>query len=309
MVYGGFSKCAYTCQKFQSDTERVLALILERDSQRWFRPVAGQLNIFYRRGIEQPEYVPDFVAATSDSNLLIETKKAIIPAVIFNTKKVLPQHKMFYFWPSKIEMHFLPDVFVLCEVCQGQRYNRETLNVKYKGKSIADVLNMSVKDALPFFEHHKFIYRKLVTLNKVGLEYITLGQASTSLSGGEAQRVKLATFLSNSKLPETPKSATFRSGLEKNKSGGALYIFDEPTTGLHFNDIKKLLYALNRLVNEGNTLIVIEHNPDIIKCADHVIDLGSDGGEAGGHIVFEGSPEDLIKSEKSITGKFLKSKF
>jgi len=208
-----------------------------------------------------------------------------------------------------IEMQFMADVHLECEVCKGNRFKEDVLEITYKEKNIADVLNMTVDEAIIYFEEEDKINIKLKLLQEVGMGYIKLGQSSSTLSGGEAQRVKLATFLSNSKLPETPKSATFRSGLEKNKSGGALYIFDEPTTGLHFNDIKKLLYALNRLVNEGNTLIVIEHNPDIIKCADHVIDLGSDGGEAGGHIVFEGSPEDLIKSEKSITGKFLKSKF
>ncbi|MGE3973126.1 MAG: excinuclease ABC subunit UvrA [Bdellovibrionales bacterium] len=187
----------------------------------------------------------------------------------------------------KIEMHFLPDVFVLCEVCQGQRYNRETLNIKYKGKSIADVLNMSVKEALPFFENHKFIHRKLATLNKVGLEYITLGQSSTSLSGGEAQRVKLSRELS------------------RVSSSNSLYILDEPTTGLHFDDVRKLIELLHGLVDQGNTVVVIEHHLDVIASSDHVIDLGPEGGSAGGSIVAIGTPEQVAKVKASHTGRFL----
>ncbi|MCS3924712.1 excinuclease ABC subunit UvrA [Methanosalsum natronophilum] len=187
-----------------------------------------------------------------------------------------------------IEMHFLPDVYVPCEVCHGKRYNRETLEVKYKNKSIADVLDMTVEEALDFFANIPKIERKLKTLNDVGLSYIKLGQSSTTLSGGEAQRVKLATELS------------------KRPTGKTLYILDEPTTGLHFDDIKKLLDVLHRLVESGNTVIVIEHNLDVIKTADWIIDLGPEGGENGGEIIAEGFPEDIIKVENSYTGEFLK---
>ena len=189
----------------------------------------------------------------------------------------------------KIEMNFLPDVYVTCEVCKGARYNRETLEIKYKGKNIADILNMSVEEALDFFSNIPQILKKLVTLNDVGLGYIRLGQQATTLSGGEAQRVKLATELS-----KASKDKTF-------------YILDEPTTGLHFEDINMLLSVLQRLVNRGNTVVVIEHNLDVIKCADWIIDLGPEGGEEGGNVLFSGTPENLLKIKNSYTGKFLKS--
>ena len=187
----------------------------------------------------------------------------------------------------KIEMHFLPDVYVPCEVCHGRRYNRETLEVKYKGKSIFDVLDMSVAEALDFFKNIPSIYRKLQTLHEVGLDYIKLGQPSTELSGGEAQRVKLATELS------------------KRGTGQTLYVLDEPTTGLHFADVDKLLQVLQKLTDAGNTVVVIEHNLDVIKQADHIIDLGPDGGDRGGEIVVEGTPEEVAKCERSYTGQFL----
>ncbi len=187
----------------------------------------------------------------------------------------------------KIEMHFLPDVYVPCEVCHGKRYNRETLEVKYRGKSIFDVLDMSVAEALDFFKNIPSIYRKLQTLHEVGLDYIKLGQPSTELSGGEAQRVKLATELS------------------KRSTGRTLYVLDEPTTGLHFADVDKLLQVLQKLTDAGNTVVVIEHNLDVIKQADHIIDLGPDGGDRGGEIVAEGTPEEVAKCERSYTGQFL----
>lgn len=187
-----------------------------------------------------------------------------------------------------IEMNFLPDVQVPCEECGGRRYNRETLEVRYKGKSISDVLDMSIEDACQFFEHMPSIYRKIKTLNDVGLGYIRLGQASTTLSGGEAQRVKLATELS------------------KKDTGRTFYILDEPTTGLHFEDINVLLGVLNDLMDKGNTVLVIEHNLDVVKVADWVIDLGEEGGAGGGKIIFEGTPEGLIENPISLTGKFLK---
>ncbi|MGB4401119.1 MAG: excinuclease ABC subunit UvrA, partial [Daejeonella sp.] len=186
-----------------------------------------------------------------------------------------------------IEMNFLPDVQVPCEECSGKRYNRETLEVRYRGKSISDVLDMSIEDAVAFFEPIPSIYRKIKTLAEVGLGYIRLGQSSTTLSGGEAQRVKLATELS------------------KKDTGNTFYILDEPTTGLHFEDISVLLGVLNRLVDHGNTILVIEHNLDVIKVADWVIDLGPEGGSGGGEILFSGLPEDLVKVKKSHTGKYL----
>ncbi|MES2427009.1 MAG: excinuclease ABC subunit UvrA [Bacteroidota bacterium] len=187
-----------------------------------------------------------------------------------------------------IEMNFLPDVQVPCEECGGRRYNRETLEVRYKGKSISDVLDMSIEDAVPFFEHIPSIYRKVKTLLDVGLGYIRLGQSSTTLSGGEAQRVKLATELS------------------KKDTGNTFYILDEPTTGLHFEDINVLLGVLYQLVDKGNTVLVIEHNLDVIKVVDHVIDLGPEGGSGGGNILFSGTPEGLCKVKDSFTGQFLK---
>ena len=187
----------------------------------------------------------------------------------------------------KIEMHFLPDVYVPCEVCKGARYNRETLEVKYKGKSIADVLDMTVDDAVEFFSAIPKIYKKMVTLQEVGLGYIRLGQAATTLSGGEAQRVKLATELA------------------RRSTGKTLYILDEPTTGLHAEDIRKLLDVLQKLVDGGDTVIVIEHNLDVIKVADHIIDLGPEGGNRGGTIVATGTPEQIANVKESYTGKFL----
>lgn len=189
----------------------------------------------------------------------------------------------------RVEMHFLSDVFVTCDTCQGQRYNRETLNVKYREKSISDVLNMNIGEALEFFKNHSQIFRKLETLNRVGLDYMTLGQSSTTLSGGEAQRVKLSKELS-------------RRG-----TGKTLYILDEPTTGLHFDDVRKLIELLQDLTDQGNTVIVIEHNLDVMKNGDWIVDLGPDGGKAGGEIVFSGTPEELIKIPKSETGRFLKT--
>ncbi|MCX7966109.1 MAG: excinuclease ABC subunit UvrA [Syntrophorhabdaceae bacterium] len=188
----------------------------------------------------------------------------------------------------KIEMQFLPDVYIVCDVCKGKRYNRDTLEVKYKGKSIADVLEMTVTQALEFFDSISYIKNKLNVLNDVGLGYIRLGQAATTLSGGEAQRIKLSRELS------------------KRDTGRTFYILDEPTTGLHFADIEKLIKVLNKLVEKGNTVIVIEHNMDIIKCADYIIDLGPEGGERGGEIVVTGTPEEIIHCEESHTGRFLR---
>ncbi len=188
----------------------------------------------------------------------------------------------------KIEMQFLSDVYVECEVCKGKRYNRETLEVKYKGKTIADVLNMTVEEGLAFFENIPRISSKLQTLMDVGLSYIRLGQPSTTLSGGEAQRIKLAYELS------------------KRSTGKTLYILDEPTTGLHIDDVSKLIKILQRLVEGGNTVIVIEHNLDVIKCSDYIIDLGPEGGDQGGTIIVKGNPKDVIKCSKSYTGQYLK---
>ena len=187
----------------------------------------------------------------------------------------------------KIEMHFLPDVYVPCEVCGGKRYNRETLEVKYKGKSIYDVLNMTVEEALEFFKNVPSIERKIQTLYDVGLSYIRLGQPSTELSGGEAQRIKLATELS------------------RRSTGKTIYILDEPTTGLHFADVHKLIEILHRLSDGGNTVVVIEHNLDVIKTADYIIDMGPEGGDGGGTVVAKGTPEEVAKVEKSYTGKYL----
>ncbi|MCI5511419.1 MAG: ABC-ATPase UvrA, partial [Eubacterium sp.] len=187
----------------------------------------------------------------------------------------------------KIEMHFLPDVYVPCEVCQGKRYNRETLEVKYKGKSIYDVLNMTVEEAVKFFENVPSIRRKIETLNDVGLSYIRLGQPSTTLSGGEAQRVKLATELS------------------RRSTGKTVYILDEPTTGLHFADVHKLIDILRRLAEGGNTVIVIEHNLDVIKTADYIIDIGPEGGDRGGTVIAQGTPEEVAKNPVSYTGKYV----
>ncbi|MFN9502011.1 MAG: excinuclease ABC subunit UvrA, partial [Chryseotalea sp.] len=186
-----------------------------------------------------------------------------------------------------IEMEFLPDVYVHCETCKGKRYNRETLEVRFKGKSIADVLDMTVEEAVTFFENQPKILRKIETLHEVGLGYISLGQHATTLSGGEAQRVKLATELS------------------KRDTGKTIYILDEPTTGLHFQDIAHLLDVLQKLVDKGNTVLVIEHNLDVIKSADYIVDLGPEGGAKGGEIIASGTPEQVAKNKKSYTGKFL----
>ncbi len=187
-----------------------------------------------------------------------------------------------------IEMNFLPDVYVECETCQGKRFNRETLEIRYKGKSIADILEMTIDEATPFFENIPKIYRKLKTIQDVGLGYISLGQQSTTLSGGEAQRIKLATELS------------------KRDTGNTFYILDEPTTGLHFEDIRVLMEVLNTLTNKGNTVLIIEHNMDVIKMADYIIDIGYEGGKGGGEVVATGTPEEIIKNTKSYTAKFLK---
>jgi excinuclease ABC subunit A len=188
----------------------------------------------------------------------------------------------------KIEMQFLPDVYITCDMCKGKRYNRDTLEIEYKGKSIADVLEMTVTQAMDFFDSIPHIKSKLKVLNEVGLGYIKLGQAATTLSGGEAQRIKLSRELS------------------KRDTGRTLYILDEPTTGLHFADIDKLLFVLNELIERGNTVIVIEHNMDVIKCADYIIDLGPEGGDKGGEIISKGTPEQVMATPGSYTGEFLK---
>jgi excinuclease ABC subunit A len=187
----------------------------------------------------------------------------------------------------RIEMHFLPDLFVTCEVCGGRRYNRETLEVRYKGNSIADILDMTVEEGLAFFENVPAVRRPLQTLHDVGLDYIHLGQPATTLSGGEAQRIKLA------------------KELARKSTGRTLYLLDEPTTGLHFADIEKLLDVLHRLVGLGNTVVVIEHQLDVVKSADWVIDLGPEGGDAGGEIVAEGPPEAIARESRSHTGRAL----
>ena len=188
----------------------------------------------------------------------------------------------------KVEMHFLADVYVKCDVCDGHRYNEQTLEVKYKEKNISDILNMTVEEALIFFDAIPSIKKKLITLNDVGLGYITLGQSATTLSGGEAQRIKLAKELS------------------KRSTGKTLFVLDEPTTGLHFADIELLLNVLKRLKDQGNTIVVIEHNLDVVKTADWIIDLGPEGGSDGGNIVASGTPEKIVKVNRSFTGQFLK---
>lgn len=187
-----------------------------------------------------------------------------------------------------IEMNFLPDVYVPCETCHGKRFNRETLDVRYKGKSISDVLDMTIDEAVEFFQPIPKIYSKIKTLQEVGLGYITLGQQSTTLSGGEAQRVKLATELS------------------KKQTGNTIYILDEPTTGLHFEDIRVLMEVINRLVELGNSVIIIEHNLDVIKTADYIVDIGLEGGDMGGKIIVQGTPEEVVKNKISFTAKYLK---
>ena len=188
----------------------------------------------------------------------------------------------------KIEMHFLPDVYVPCDVCNGKRYNRETLETRYKGKNINEVLEMTVEDASEFFRNVPVVAKKLTTLMDVGLSYVRLGQNATTLSGGEAQRIKLAKELS------------------KRDTGRTLYILDEPTTGLHFHDIEQLLTVLHRLRDRGNTIVVIEHNLDVIKTADWVIDLGPEGGDGGGEIIASGTPEQVAAKKESFTGQYLK---
>ena len=188
----------------------------------------------------------------------------------------------------KIEMHFLPDVYVPCEVCGGKRYNRETLEVHYKGKTIYDVLDMTVEEAVEFFKNVPSILNKIQALYDVGLGYIKLGQPSTTLSGGEAQRIKLATELS------------------RRATGKTIYILDEPTTGLHFDDVNKLVEIMRKLSDSGNTVVVIEHNLDVIKCADYIIDMGPDGGDRGGTVIANGTPEEIVKVKKSYTGQYLK---
>ena len=189
---------------------------------------------------------------------------------------------------KKIEMHFLPDVYVPCDVCHGTRYNKETLNIKYKGKNIYDILEMRVDELIDFFENHPKVLHKLRTLQDVGLGYVKIGQSAPTLSGGEAARVKLA------------------KELQKKPTGKSLFILDEPTTGLHIYDIEKLLSILNRIVDNGDTVVVIEHNLDVIKVADHIIDLGPNGGDRGGEIVAMGTPEDISKCENSFTGEYLR---
>ena len=189
---------------------------------------------------------------------------------------------------TKVEMHFLPDVYVPCDICKGKRYNRETLEIRYKSKNISEVLDMTVEEALAFFEAVPAIFRKLKTLIDVGLTYIRLGQAATTLSGGEAQRVKLSRELS------------------KRDTGNTLYILDEPTTGLHFEDIRQLLEVLHRLRDGGNTVVIIEHNLDVVKTADWLVDLGPEGGSGGGEIIATGTPEDVADNAASHTGRFLK---
>jgi excinuclease ABC subunit A len=190
----------------------------------------------------------------------------------------------------RVEMSFLPDVYVTCEACHGKRYNRETLDIRYKGKTISDVLEMTAEEAYDFFQTIQVIHQKLQTLVDVGLGYLQLGQPATTLSGGEAQRIKLARELS------------------KRETGRTIYILDEPTTGLHFADIQRLLNVLNRLTDRGNTVIVIEHNMEVIKSADYVVDLGPEGGEEGGEVVGSGTPEELIQNPSSYTGQFLRKK-
>ena len=187
-----------------------------------------------------------------------------------------------------IEMNFLPDVYVSCESCMGKRFNRETLEIRYKGKSISDVLNMTINEAVDFFDQIPKIYRKLKTIKDVGLGYVTLGQQSTTLSGGEAQRIKLA------------------SELSKRDTGNTIYILDEPTTGLHFEDIRVLLEVLQKLVDKGNSILIIEHNMDVIKAVDYIIDIGPEGGQGGGTIIAEGEPEVFVKNKSSYTAKYLK---
>ena len=189
---------------------------------------------------------------------------------------------------KKVEMYFLPDIYVQCEHCKGKRYNPETLEVTYRGKNIADILDMSVKEALEYFDSIPNIKTKLETLHQVGLSYIKLGQPATTLSGGEAQRIKLATELS------------------RKSTGQTLYVLDEPTTGLHFDDVKKLLEVLQRLVEKGNTVLTIEHNLDVIKSVDHIIDLGPEGGDLGGYIVCTGTPEEVAQHQTSYTALWLK---
>jgi excinuclease ABC subunit A len=188
----------------------------------------------------------------------------------------------------RIEMNFLPDVYIKCGDCKGKRYNEETLNIKYKGKTIADILQMEVAEAADFFQHIPRLARRLQTMMNVGLGYLTLGQSSTTLSGGESQRIKITRELS------------------KNKSGHVIFLLDEPTTGLHFDDTKRLIQVLNQLVDKGNTVYVIEHNLDVVKSCDYILDLGPEGGDAGGNVIAQGTPEQVAQNPRSYTGRFLK---
>ncbi|MCB0840454.1 MAG: ATP-binding cassette domain-containing protein, partial [Bacteroidetes bacterium] len=190
-----------------------------------------------------------------------------------------------------VEMQFLPDVKLVCDVCNGKRFKKNVLEVEYKGKNVFDILNMTIHEGLEFFKKVPKLVTKLEVLDRVGLGYLRMGQSTSTLSGGEAQRMKLASFLT-----------------QTTQAKGAFYIFDEPTTGLHFEDIKKLLAAMNELVEKGNTVLIIEHNLDVIKCADWIVDLGPEGGDKGGEVIFQGVPEDLVKVERSYTGKYLVEK-
>jgi excinuclease ABC subunit A len=217
-----------------------------------------------------------------------ETSSEISYFVITNADKMYTMDDVEGAGLKTIEMNFLPDVLVHCELCNGKRYNRETLEIRYKGKSIADVLSMTINQSVEFFKSIPAIYRKIKTLQDVGLGYIALGQSSTTLSGGEAQRIKLAAELS------------------KKNTGKTFYILDEPTTGLHFHDVKVFLDVIQKLVNKGNTVLIIEHNMDVIKAADYIIDMGPEGGAKGGEIICNGTPEEIVKCKKSFTGEYLK---
>jgi excinuclease ABC subunit A len=278
-------------------------------SQHFYRSVKDPLAFASVEGLENIDKVIDIdqspIGRTPRSNPATYTKVFDEIRKLFG---ILPESKIRGYKPGRfsfnvkggrcekckgagvetIEMNFLPDVYVLCEDCQGKRYNRETLEVHYKGKSINDVLNMTINQAVDFFDSIPSINHKLKTIQDVGLGYLTLGQSSTTISGGEAQRVKLA------------------SELSKKDTGKTLYILDEPTTGLHFEDVNVLLGVLNKLVNKGNTVIVIEHNMEVIKVADHIIDLGPEGGDSGGMLVCEGTPEEVARCNNSYTATFLR---
>lgn len=278
-------------------------------NQHFFRAIKDPLQYKSIEGLENIDKVIDIdqspIGRTPRSNPATYTKVFDEIRKLFG---ILPESKIRGYKPGRfsfnvkggrcekckgagvqtIEMNFLPDVYVLCEDCQGKRYNRETLEVRYKGKSINDVLNMTMNQAVEFFDSIPSINHKLKTIQDVGLGYLTLGQSSVTISGGEAQRVKLA------------------SELSKKDTGKTMYILDEPTTGLHFEDVNVLLGVLNKLVNKGNTVIVIEHNMEVIKVADHIIDLGPEGGDDGGTLVCEGTPEEIIKNKNSHTALYLR---